>query len=35
MGLELNVAGLISNVARPDVRKVAEPGLGVSWEEAH
>jgi len=30
-----NVPGLMTNVAKLDVPLVAEPGVGVNWEEAH
>ena len=33
--VKANVPGLMTNVAKLDVARVAEPGVGVNWEGAH
>jgi len=33
--VKANVPGLMTNVAKLDVPLVAEPGVGVNWDEAH
>jgi DNA polymerase I len=33
--VKANVPGLMTNVAKLDVPLVAEPGVGLNWEEAH
>ena len=30
-----NLPGLITNVAKLNVPLLAEPGVGINWEEAH
>ena len=33
--VKAHVPGLMTNVAKLDVLLVAEPGVGMNWEEAH
>jgi DNA polymerase-1 len=33
--VKANVPGLMTNVAKLDVPLVAEPGVGINWDEAH